>query len=193
MANKHGPEIYLVRHGETEWSRSGQHTGSTDIPLTENGRRDAERLGRHLAGRHFDLVLVSPMERARETARLAGYADEAQVRDDLVEWDYGEYEGITTPDIRKERPGWFLWRDGALGGEDAAAVGARADRVVAELRDLGTDAIVFAHGHFLRVFTARWLDMDPAEGGKLALHTGTLSIVGYERELPAIWLWNSPV
>jgi broad specificity phosphatase PhoE len=185
-------EVLLVRHGETEWSRSGRHTGRTDVPLTDLGRDQAELLGRRLRGRSFALVLTSPLGRARETCRLAGLSEGALVRDDLREWDYGDYEGITTPEIRSRRPDWFLWRDGCPGGETAAEVGARADRVVAELRAAGGDCAVFAHGHVLRVLAARWLGLPPQEGSLLGLSTATLSILGYERQTPVVWLWNDP-
>jgi broad specificity phosphatase PhoE len=181
-----------VRHGETEWSADGRHTGRSDIPLTAKGREQAEVLGLALAGRHFERVLTSPLSRAVETGRLAGLAEGAEVRDELREWDYGEYEGRTTPDIRTERPGWYLWRDGCPGGESAADVGRRADRVVAELRTLDGDAAIFAHGHLLRVLTARWLELPPEDGRCFALATATLSALAYERETPVISLWNSP-
>ena len=184
------PEVVLVRHGETEWSRDGRHTGRTDVELTEQGRRDAEALGALLAGRRFALVLTSPLSRASETARLAGFGAVAEPSDDLVEWDYGEYEGRRTVEIRVERSGWTLWRDGVPGGESAADVGARADRVIARLRGLDGAAAVFAHGHLLRVLTARWLGLDPAAGRYLALDTATLSELGYERETPVVRLWN---
>jgi probable phosphoglycerate mutase len=180
----------LVRHGETEWSLSGQHTGSTDVPLTDQGRQDAEALGAALHGRRFELVLTSPLERAVETCRLAGYGDGAQRRDELREWDYGEYEGRKTVDIREERPGWTLWRDGVPGGETAAQVGERADRVIAELRELTGDAALFAHGHILRVLAARWLGLEPGAGRLFALDTATISVLGYERETAVLRSWN---
>jgi len=183
-------EVVLVRHGETLWTRSGQHTGRTDIPLTEDGRRQGERVGESLRGRTFALVLTSPLQRAAETCHLAGLGDVAVVREELAEWDYGAYEGRRTVDIRKERPGWSLWRDGVSGGETAADVGRRADRVVEELRSAGGDAAVFAHGHLLRVLAARWLGLPPAEGRLFALDPATISILGCERETPVIRLWN---
>jgi probable phosphoglycerate mutase len=185
------PEVVLVRHGETEWSRSGKHTGSTDVQLTDLGREQATALGGELHGRRFELVLTSPLERAAETCRLAGYGDVAQRRDDLREWDYGPYEGRTTPEIREERPGWTLWRDGVPGGETDAAVGGRADRVIAELRSLTGDAALFAHGHVLRVLTARWLGLEPRDGRLFALDTATISVLGYERETAVIRVWNA--
>jgi broad specificity phosphatase PhoE len=183
-------EVLLIRHGETEWSRSGRHTGRTDVPLTDLGRQQAELLRRRLRGRSFALVLTSPLVRARETCRLAGLGEGALLRDELREWDYGDYEGITTPEIRSRRPDWFLWRDGCPGGEKAADVGARADRVVAELRAGGDDCAVFGHGHMLRVLAARWLGLPAEEGRLLGLSTATLSVLGYERETPVLWLWN---
>jgi broad specificity phosphatase PhoE len=186
-------EIVLARHGETEWSRDRRHTGRTDIPLTERGRREAAKLRDALAGRSFARVLSSPLGRALETCRLAGLGDRAELSDDLVEWDYGEYEGITTAEIREKRPDWNLWRDGCPGGETAADVGRRVDRVVAALDGLEGDAAVFAHGHLLRVLAARWLGLGPEAGALLALDTGTLSALGYERETRVITRWNVPV
>lgn len=183
-------EVVLVRHGETEWSRTGRHTGRTDVPLTERGREQARAVGAALQTRSFALVLTSPLERAAETCRLAGYGDVAERRDELMEWDYGAYEGRTTLDIREERPGWTLWRDGAPEGEKAADVGARVDRVIDELRALAGDALLFAHGHVLRVAAARWLGLRPAAGALLALDTATISILGYERETAVIRSWN---
>jgi broad specificity phosphatase PhoE len=184
-------EILLVRHGETEWSRDGKHTGGTDLPLTGEGRRQAERLGAELEGRPFARVITSPLQRAVETCRLAGLADGAERRDALLEWDYGDYEGRTTPEIREERPGWFLWRDGCPGGESAAQVGARVDPLIGELRELRGDAALFAHGHVLRVLAARWLGLPPESGALFALSTATVSIIGWEREIPVIRLWNA--
>ena len=186
-------EIILARHGETEWSRDLKHTSRTDIPLTERGRAEAKQLRRVLEGRSFARVLSSPLQRAVETCRLAGLGDQVELTDDLLEWDYGEYEGITTAEIRRERPDWKLWRDGCPGGETAADVGKRVDRVIAELRRLQGDAILFAHGHVLRVLTARWLGLGPECGALFKLDTGTLSSLGFERETPVITRWNSPV
>jgi broad specificity phosphatase PhoE len=186
-------EIVLARHGETEWSRDLRHTGRTDVPLTENGRAQAGMLRRPLEGRTFERVLSSPLGRAVETCRLAGFGDKAEVSDDLVEWDYGEYEGITTKEIRAERPGWYLWRDGCPGGETVEDVGRRVDRVVEELDGLDGDAIVFAHGHVLRVLAARWLRLGPEAGALLKLDTGTLSALGWERETRVITRWNARV
>jgi broad specificity phosphatase PhoE len=183
-------EVVLVRHGETEWTRAGKHTGHTDIPLTEAGRREAEAVGQALRGHIFALVLTSPLQRASATCRLAGFGDVAEPRDELKEWDYGAYEGRKTVDIRKERPDWSLWRDGVPDGETPADVAARVDRVVAEVRSVAGDVALFAHGHVLRVLAARWLGLGP-EGGRLfALDPATLSVLGYERETPVIRLWN---
>lgn len=181
-----------MRHGETEWSATGKHTGRSDPPLTEKGRAQAELLSQSLAGRSFERVLTSPLARAAETCRLAGLADRAELRDELMEWDYGDYEGLTTPNIRESRPGWFLWRDGVPNGETADEVGARADTVIAELQGLEGDVVLFAHGHVLRVLAARWLELPPTDGAKLSLSTGTLSVLGWERESPAIRGWNLP-
>jgi broad specificity phosphatase PhoE len=186
-------EVVLVRHGETEWSRDGRHTGRTDVPLTERGEAQARAVGAALRGRSFALVLSSPLQRALETARLAGFSPE--VREELAEWDYGAYEGRTTPEIRQEVADWTIWGYGAPGGERPEQVGARADRVVAELRGVGVDgdALVFAHGHLLRVLTARWLELPPADGRLFALDSGTLGTLGYEREQSVIRRWNVPV
>jgi broad specificity phosphatase PhoE len=180
----------LARHGETEWSANGRHTSRTDLPLTDNGRRLAERLAPHLTGRRFGLVLTSPLRRALQTSELAGLVAEAQIRDDLREWDYGDYEGLTTAEIHRRRPGWSLWRDGCPNGEAAADVGARADRVVAEVRGADGNAIAFGHGHMLRVLAARWLGLPPEDGALFALATGTLSTLGYEHETPVILSWS---
>ena len=185
------PEVVLIRHGETEWSRTGKHTGRTDISLTERGREQAVDVGSALRGRRFALVLTSPLERAAETCRLAGYGEVAERRDELMEWDYGDYEGRKTVDIRKELPGWTLWRDGVPGGETAAEVGGRADRVIAELRAQTGDAAVFGHGHVLRVLAARWVGLAPEGGQLFALDPGTLSVLGHERETPVLRSWNA--
>jgi broad specificity phosphatase PhoE len=184
-------EVVLVRHGETEWSRTGRHTGRTDVPLTEAGERQARAVGEALRGREFAVVLSSPLTRALSTARLAGF--EPEVRDDLAEWDYGEYDGVTTPEIREKVPGWTVWGYGALGGESVSDLGARADRVVDGLLDADGDVLVFSHGHFLRVLTARWLELGAAEGKLFALDSGTLSALGFEREQRVIRSWNAPV
>jgi probable phosphoglycerate mutase len=183
------PEIVLVRHGETEWTRSGQHTGRTDIPLTDAGRRQARSIGERLRARSFALVLTSPLQRAAETARLAGY--DAVARDELREWDYGAYEGRTTNDIRLGHPRWTLWADGVPGGETADEVGRRVERVIHEMRSVAGDVAVFAHGHVLRVLTARWLALPPSDGRLFALDPGSVSVLTYERETPVIRLWNA--
>jgi broad specificity phosphatase PhoE len=185
-------QIVLVRHGETEWSLSGQHTGRTDIPLTEHGREQAQRLASRLAGRRFDLVYTSPLSRASETCRLAGFDSRAQTRHELLEWDYGAYEGKRTIDIRKAHPRWTLWADGVPGGEPAADVAARVDGLLAELRAANGDSLLFGHGHVLRVLAARWLGLGPEAGRFFALDPATLSVLGYERETPVLLGWNQP-
>ena len=185
------PDIVLVRHGETEWALSGQHTGVTDIDLTEAGRQAARSLGETLKARTFVAVFTSPRRRARDTCALAGLGDGARVVEDLAEWDYGEYEGMTTPHIREQSPGWLLWRDGAPGGETAAEVGARADRVLKDLARLDGDAAVFSHGHFLRVLAVRWLDLAPGDGRLLGpLGPACLGVLGREREDHVVSAWN---
>ena len=185
-------EILLVRHGETEWSRDGRHTGNTDVPLTERGREQAEALGTALEGRSFARVLTSPLSRAAETARLAGFGD-AEPRDELREWDYGAYEGRKTAEIREERPGWTLWSDGVPDGETAAEVAARVDAVLAELRTAEGAALVIAHGHLLRVLAVRWIGLEPDAGRLLTLDPATFSVLGHERETPVIRVWNASV
>jgi broad specificity phosphatase PhoE len=180
----------LVRHGETEWSRSGQHTSRTDLPLIEEGRERAVALGTILSDWSFSLVLTSPLRRARETCELAGYGNSAVVCDDLREWDYGEYEGLTTPQIRERDPSWSLWTDGCPGGEQPAQVGARADGALKRLRGAGGDALAFAHGHILRVVGARWVGMEVAAGARFALKAGAVSVLGFERETEVIELWD---
>ena len=182
--------LVLVRHGETEWSAGGRHTSVTDVPLTDRGRLAAGRLRDRLAGFEFALVLVSPRARARATAELAGLGERAEVEEDLVEFAYGAYEGRTTADIREERPGWSVWDHGAPGGETAAQVGARADRVIERVTAVDGDVAVFAHGHVLRVLGARWIGLDAVYGGNLALDTGSVCELSYERERRAIWVWN---
>lgn len=185
------PDLWLARHGETDWSAAGRHTGRTDLPLSPAGEAAAEVLAGALAGRAFGRVLVSPLRRALETCRLAGFADRAEVVDDLREWDYGEDEGRTTAEIRADRPGWTLWRDGCPGGESAAGVGARADRVIALVRATDGDVLAFGHGHLLRVLAARWVGLPPGDGALLALETATLSVLGWEREQPVVRRWNT--
>jgi broad specificity phosphatase PhoE len=182
--------IFVIRHGETAWSLSGQHTGTTDIPLTGNGRRLAERMRPVLARNVFGLVLCSPMQRARETCELAGFGDKAVIDSDLVEWNYGEYEGLTPKQIQEVAPGWLIFRDGCPGGEAPEQVGARVDRVIGRSRAVGGDILLFAHGHVLRVLVARWIGL-PADGGQhFLLDTGTLCVLGYYYEIPAVSIWN---
>lgn len=186
-------ELWLVRHGETEWSAGGAHTSRTDIALTEHGRRRAEELRDYLAGVKFDAVFVSPMQRARETCAIAGFGDVAVVDDGLKEWDYGVYEGRTTADIREELPGWSVWKDEIVGGETAEQVGVRADAVIARAlaaAPSGGKVALFAHAHLLRILAARWIGL-PADGGRLlVLGTGSLSVLGWERETRVIVSWN---
>ena len=185
-------EIVLVRHGETEWSAAGKHTSSTDLPLVPAGRERAQQLRGALAGRSFGVVLTSPLRRARETCELAGLGEQASVEEDLREWDYGEYEGLTTPEIRERRPDWWLWRDGCPGGESPAQVSARADRFLARAREAGDgDAIAFAHGHILRVIAARWVGQGPEFGARVTLAAGALSVLGFERDTEVIARWNA--
>jgi broad specificity phosphatase PhoE len=181
--------LWLVRHGATEWSTSGRHTGRTDVPLSPEGEEQARALGRLLDGHRFALVLSSPYRRALATCRLAGYGDDVEATDDLREWDYGDYEGRTTADIRKERPGWVVW-DGVPNGETVEQVGARVDRVIARATTMDGDVAVFAHGHCLRILAARWLDLPPVDGRLLALDTAALSVLGYEREQRVVREWN---
>jgi broad specificity phosphatase PhoE len=186
------PRLWIVRHGETTWARLGRHTSTTDVPLTPHGRADARRIGEALAGERFALVLSSPKRRALDTARLAGFDERVEVTDDLLEWDYGADEGRTTPEIRAERPGWTIWRDGPSGGESARGVALRVDRVVARARAVEGDTIAFAHGHVLRALTARWLGLPVRDGRLFELATATISILGWEREQPTIERWNDP-
>jgi len=189
MSASEAGEAVLVRHAETEWSLNGRHTGRTDIPLTERGRAVAVALRERLSAWRFDLVLVSPSLRARETCELCGLGAEAQARPDLLEWDYGDYEGLTSAEIRAQRPDWLLWRDGCPGGESPTEVGARADRVVGEIRSSGQVA-VFSHGHMLRVLGARWIALGPDSGGRLGLSTAAICVLGHERQTAVIARWN---
>ena len=186
-------QVYLIRHGETEWSLSGQHTGTTDIPLTDNGRRVARLLKPVLTKETFTHILTSPLQRAWETCELAGLGARAEIDHDLMEWHYGDYEGMTPQQIHAKRPGWMIFTDGCPGGESPEQVGARVDRVIAKIRAVEGHVALFSHGHLLRVLTARWLGLDPAEGRLFALDPATLSILGYERETSVIRLWNEPV
>lgn len=183
------PSAVLVRHAETEWTISGRHTGRTDLPLTDRGREAARALAPLLAGRELELVLVSPSLRARETCELCGLGDRARVCEDLLEWDYGDYEGLTSAEVRERRPDWDLWRDGCPGGESPADVGARADRVIAQLRGV-THAALFSHGHLLRVLGARWIELEPAGGAHLGLSTGAVCELGHEHGTPILAGWN---
>jgi broad specificity phosphatase PhoE len=187
---EHDAELWLVRHGETEWSRDGKHTSTTDLDLTEKGVEVACTLRDKLAGTRFDLVLTSPLHRARRTAELAGFPD-CEVDEDLVEWDYGEYEGVTTPDIREKVPGWTVWTHPTPGGETADQVSERLDRVVARARQNGGRVLAFGHGHAMRSLAARWIEQPVAEGRFFKLDTATISTLGYERDFPVVIRWNS--
>lgn len=183
-------EVVLVRHGATEWSVSGRHTGRTDLPLLDEGRVQADAAGARLEGRAFALVLVSPLERARETCERAGYGAAAEIDPDLLEWDYGTYEGLTTPEIREQVPGWTVW-DGAIpGGETIDDVAARTDRVIARCRATDGDVALFAHGHVLRILAARWCGLDPRAGRHLPLDTAAVCTLGWERDTPGLRAWN---
>jgi broad specificity phosphatase PhoE len=186
------PIIYLARHGETAWSLSGQHTGLTDLPLTARGEENAQRLGKRLAGLSFSKVFTSPLQRARRTCELAGFGKVAEVDNNLLEWNYGDYEGRRTAEIHAERPDWQLFRDGCPGGESPGQIGARADKVVDRVRPIQGNVLLFSSGHFLRVFASRWLGLEPATGRFLVLGTASLSMLGYENNLsqPAIRLWD---
>jgi broad specificity phosphatase PhoE len=182
--------VFAIRHRETAWSLSGQHTGTTDIALTDNGRRLAKRMRSVLAANVFALVLCSPMHRARETCELAGLGDKTVIDPDLVEWNYAEYEALTPKQIQEMAPGWLIFRDGCPGGEAPEHVGARVDRVIARCRSVDGDSALFAHGHVLRVFAARWIGLPPDGGQHFLLSTGTLCVLGYYREIPAVRIWN---
>ena len=184
-------QVYLIRHGETEWSLSGQHTGITDIPLTENGRKVAKLLAPILAKENFALVLSSPLERARKTCELAGLGACAEIDRDLTEWHYGEYEGLTPRQIHAQRPGWMLFSDGCPGGESPEQVGSRVDRIIARVRAVRGHVALFAHGHIFRVFAARWLGLPATEGSHFLLDTATLNILSYYRGIPAVKRWNA--
>jgi probable phosphoglycerate mutase len=180
----------LARHGTTAWSALGRHTGRSDVPLSDEGREGARRLAAVLAPFTFSLVLTSPLSRATETCVLAGYGERAEVDVDLAEWDYGEAEGRTTEELRETRPGWTLWQDGVVGGESAADLGRRADRVIARARGAGGDTLCFAHGHLSRVLAARWVGLPPVGGRLLAFDAGAVGVLAYEREVPVIERWN---
>jgi probable phosphoglycerate mutase len=186
-------QIYLIRHGETEWSLNGRHTGCSDIPLTDNGRKVAREWRPFAAARSFALVLSSPLQRARETCELAGLGARAQIDSDLREWDYGEYEGCTPQEIRARRPDWMIFRDGCPGGETPAQVGVRVDRVIERFRSSAGDVAVFAHGHVLRVLAARWLDLPASGGSRFLLDTATVCVLGAYHGVPAIRRWNAPL
>jgi probable phosphoglycerate mutase len=180
----------VIRHGETEWSRAGRHTGRTDVPLTEAGRAAAMRLRQTLGGRHFAAVFTSPWSRARETCALAGFAERAEALEDLAEWDYGEYDGLTLDEIRAVRPGWTLWRDGPAGGETLDAVAGRADRVIQKVQAVDGNVLLVSHGHLLRVLAARWLEMPGIAGQRFLLATTSPSVLGYEHEWTVLRQWN---
>jgi len=192
MANEIFPVVYLARHGETAWSATGRHTGLTDLPLTERGERNAKSLRERLAGLVFAKVLTSPLQRAVRTCELAGFGAAVKVDPDLVEWNYGDYEGLRIAEIRAKRPGWQLFRDGCPNGESPEQLGARADRVVRRVRAVKGDVLIFSSGHFLRIFTARWLGLEPFAGKFFMLDVASLSTLSYEHDLssPAIRLWN---
>jgi probable phosphoglycerate mutase len=184
-------QVYLIRHGETEWSLSGRHTGVTDIPLTENGRKVAGRLAPVLAREVFAMVLTSPLMRARQTCELAGLGARAEIDPDLLEWNYGDYEGLTPAQIHALEPSWMIFRDGCPGGEIAAQVGDRVDRLIARVRAVKGNAALFGHGHIFRVFAARWLGLPPEAGCHFMLDTATLNILSYYRGVPAVKRWNT--
>ncbi|AYG60067.1 histidine phosphatase family protein [Rhizobium jaguaris] len=191
MSSSH-PEIYLVRHGQTEWSLSGRHTGRTDIPLTAAGEEAARKVAGRLPAIDFAAVWSSPSQRAKSTSALAGFGDARVIKEDLAEWDYGAYEGVTTKEILAQRPGWQLFRDGCPDGETAADVGGRADRIISELREVNGSALIFSSAHFLRVFAARWLGLPPEGGAHFVLDTTSISVLAYEHDLtePVIRRWN---
>ena len=186
-------EVFLVRHGETEWSLNGRHTGVSDIPLTENGRRVARRWRPFATTRTFDLVLTSPLQRARETCQLAGLGERAETDPDLMEWDYGAYEGLTPTEIRARQPEWMIFRDGCPGGESPEQIGARVDRLIARIRARAANVALFAHGHVLRVLGARWLGLPPSAGSHFLLETASLSVLSSYHGVPAMKRWNAPL
>ncbi|MHB8262890.1 MAG: histidine phosphatase family protein [Acidimicrobiales bacterium] len=182
-------KLYIVRHGETGWSLSGRHTGRTDVPLTQNGVGQATLLAAHLSTIKFSWVASSPLVRAHETSLLAGF-DAPDLLDDLMEWDYGDYEGLTTPEISRIHPGWFLWRDGVAGGEDISDIEQRADRVLSLAREHSGNVILFSHGHFLRVLAARWLGLPVSEGRLFTLQPAAVSVLAFENDYPVIFSWD---
>ena len=186
-------DVVLVRHGETEWSLSGQHTGLTDIPLTERGREEARLLAPLLAGADFALVLSSPLQRARETCKLAGLERNMQIDPDLAEWNYGEYEGLTNKEIVARAPGWVVFNNGCPDGESPEQVGARVDRLICKVRDAGGRVVLFAHGHLFRVFVARWIGFPPSAGQHFLLNTSTVCVLSYYRGSPVVKRWNAPI
>ena len=186
-------KIYLIRHGETEWSRAGKHTGRTDVALTEQGRQTARLLEPVLAREEIESVFTSPLQRARETCALAGLQELAAVEPDLMEWNYGEYEGLTTKEIQSAKPGWSVFHHGCPGGESPEQVSARADRIIAKVRASDGNVALFAHGHILRVFAARWIDLPTRYGEHLLLDTATLCVLGYYYDVPALKIWNAPI
>ena len=190
LASNPTEKVWLVRHAETEWSVAKKHTGRTDIPLLDEGRDHARELPRRLGEVEFDLILCSPLQRARETCELAGFADRLQLSDGLMEWDYGDYDGLTTAEIRDERPDWYLWRDGCPNGETPEQVAARVDPVIERARNTEGNVALFAHGHVLRALGARWIEQPVATGGRLGLYTGAICVLGFEREVPIIRRWN---
>lgn len=190
MSGQGAAQILLVRHAATEWSVSGRHTGRTDLPLSSAGREASAQTARRLVGRSFERVLSSPLRRAWETCELCGFGSQAQAIDQLMEWDYGEYEGLTSAEIEQRQPGWSLWRDGCPGGESPSEVAARADAVIASLSTLQGEAVVFAHGHILRVLGARWIEAPPQLGGRLMLSTGAICTLGHEHGTQALQSWN---
>jgi broad specificity phosphatase PhoE len=185
--------VFAIRHGETAWSLNGQHTGTTDIPLTDNGRRLARRMQPILTRQTLGLVLCSPLQRARETCELVGFGDKAVIDSDLVEWNYGSYEGMTPKQIHEIAPGWMIFRDGCPGGESPEQVGERVDRVIARSRSADCDSALFAHGHVLRVLAARWIGLPACGGQHFMLNTGTVCVLSYYRGVPAIKVWNGPL
>lgn len=193
MVAREDRRIYLLRHGETEWSRLGKHTSVTDISLTKNGRAAAQRLRSVLANEPFGLVLTSPMRRARDTCELAGLGEAAIVEPDLMEWNYGDYEGLTTSEIRSKRPNWSLFRDGCPGGESPEQVASRAERIISKMQETERHVALFAHGHIFRVLAARWINLPASHGERFLLDTATLSVLGYYYQTPAVKIWNAPI